>query len=244
VELRLLGPTELRLDGRPIELGPRKQRAVLAMLGLEAGRTISADRLVEGLWGDEPPSSAAKMVQLYVSRLRRLFDGNGVRIVTQGRGYELDMADGDVDAVRFERLLAERRPREALALWHGDALADLADEPFAAEEIRRLGELRLRASETAIDADLEAGRHGDVIGELERLIAEQPLREHLRAQHMLALYRAGRQSDALEAYRGARAALVDEVGVEPGAELRDLQESILAHDPALEIGRASCRERV
>ena len=129
------------------------------MLALELGRTVSADRLAEGLWGEAPPPSAAKMVQLYVSHLRRALDGDGVRIVTHGRGYELELADGDVDAARFERLLDESRPREALALWHGDALADLADEPFAATEIRRLDELRLRASESAIDADLEAGRH-------------------------------------------------------------------------------------
>ena len=205
------------------------------MLALAPGRTVSADRLAEGLWGEAPPPSAAKMVQLYVSHLRRVLDGDGVRIVTHGRGYELELAEGDIDAVRFERLLEQSRPREALALWHGDALVDLADEPFAATEIRRLDELRLRASESAIDADLDAGRHAEVIGELERLIAEEPLREHLRAQHMLALYRAGRQSDALEAYRGARAVLVDEVGVEPGVELRGLQEAILAHDPALDL---------
>src|SRR3954447_9006447 len=137
MDLRLLGPIELRLDGRPIELGPRKQRAVLAMLALEAGRTVSADRLAEGLWGDEAPPSGGKMVQLYVSHLRRLLDGDGVRIVTHDRGYELQLDHGEVDSVRFERLLGEQRPREALALWHGAALADLADEPFAASEIRR-----------------------------------------------------------------------------------------------------------
>jgi DNA-binding SARP family transcriptional activator len=235
VDLRLLGPVEVRLEDRPIELGPRKQRAVLAMLALEVGRTVSADRLAEGLWGEAPPPSAAKMVQLYVSHLRRALDGDGVRIVTHGRGYELELADGDVDAVRFERLLEQSRPREALALWHGDALADLADEPFAAPEIRRLDELRLRASERAIDADLEAGRHAEVIGELDRLVAEQPLRERLHGQRLLALYRAGRQSEALAAYRDARSRLVDEIGVEPGAELRQLHDAILAQDPALDL---------
>ena len=178
------------------------------------------------------------MVQLYVSHLRRLFDGDGARIVTRSRGYELQIDDGEVDAVRFERLLGEHRPREALALWHGEALADLADEPFAAVEIRRLDDLRLRAAETAIDADLEAGRHADVIAELELLVAEQPLREHLHAQRMLALYRSRRQSDALAAYRDARAGLVEQIGVEPGAELRALHEEVLEQDPALDLPAA------
>ena len=179
--MRLLGPLEVRLGDGPVELGPRKQRAVLAMLALEPGRTVSADRLAEGLWGDELPPSSAKMVQHYVSHLRRVLDGDGVRIVTHGRGYELQLPERDVDALRFERLVGESRPRDALALWHGDALADLTDEPFAAAEIRRLEELRVRAAECAIDADLEAGRHAEVIGELDALVAAYPLREHLHA---------------------------------------------------------------
>jgi DNA-binding SARP family transcriptional activator len=129
------------------------------MLGLEANRTVSAERLAEGLWGEEPPPSAPKMVQLYVSQLRRLIGGNGATIVTHGRGYELQLPADAVDVARFERLLDESRPREALALWRGDALADVAEEPFAAAEIRRLDELRVRAHELAIEADLEAGRH-------------------------------------------------------------------------------------
>ena len=137
--------------------------------------------------------------------------------------------------MRAERLVEEARPREALALWRGEPLADLADEPFAAAEIRRLEELRLRATEMAIDADLAAGRHAELIGELDALVAEHPLRERLHAQRMLALYRAGRQSEALEAYRTARAGLVEQIGVEPGAELQRLHEQILAHDPALDL---------
>ena len=199
VDLRLLGPIEARLDERPIALGAPKQRAVLAMLALQLGRTVSADRLAEGLWGEQPPASAPKMVQLYVSQLRRLLEGDGAQIVTHGRGYELRVTDGAVDAVEFERLLERHRAREALALWHGEPLADVADEPFAAAEIRRLDELRVRAAEEAIDADLEAGRHDEVIGELEALVAEHPLRERLHAQRMLALYRAGRQAEALNA---------------------------------------------
>ena len=163
MDLRLLGPVEVRLDDRPIELGPRKQRAVLAMLALQVGRTVSADRLVEGLWGEHPPSSAPKMVQLYISHLRPLLDGSGARIVTRERRLRAAAPDGEVDAVRFERLLEESRAREALALWHGDALADVADEPFAAAEIRRLDELRLRAAESAIDERPGGGpaRRGD-----------------------------------------------------------------------------------
>ena len=234
MDLRLLGPLEAHLEDGPIEFGPRKQRAVLAMLALEPGRTVSADRLAEGLWGDALPPTAQKMVQLYVSRLRRVFDGNGASIVTHGRGYALKLPEDDVDAVRFERLL-DTHPRDALALWRGAPLADLADEPFAAAEIRRLEELRLRATELAIDADLAAGRHAEVIGELHALVAQEPLRERLQAQRMLALYRAGRQADALEAYRAARTALVEQIGVEPGAELRRLHEQILAQDPALGV---------
>jgi predicted ATPase/DNA-binding SARP family transcriptional activator len=234
VDLRLLGPLEVRFEDGPVELGPRKQRAVFAMLALEPGRTVSADRLAEGLWAEAPPASAPKMLQLYVSRLRRLLDGSGVRIVTRGRGYELQLPEGEsVDAVRFERLL-DTRPRDALALWRGEALADLADEPFAAAEIRRLEELRLRATELAIDADLAAGCHADVIGELDALVVQEPLRERLRAQLMLALYRSGRQADALEAYRRAREVLVEQLGIEPGSELHDMQQAILDQDPALD----------
>jgi YVTN family beta-propeller protein len=234
VDLHLLGPVEALLDGRPVALGAPKQRAVLAMLALRVGHTVSTDRLAEGLWGEHPPPSAPKMVQLYVSHLRRLLDGNGAEIVTHGRSYELRLVDGDVDALQFERLLDEARPREALALWRGEALADLVDEPFAAAEIRRLDGLRLHASELAIDEDIAAGRHGEVIGELDALIDEHPLREQLHARRMLALYRCGRQAEALEAYRDARAVLVEQVGVEPGGELRRLQDAILAQDPALD----------
>ena len=179
------------------------------------------------------------MVQLYVSHLRRVLDGDAVRIVTRGRGYALELAEDEVDAVRAERLLEESRPREALALWQGEPLEDLADEPFAAPEIRRLEELRLRAAERAIDDDLAAGRHAEVIAELDALVAANPLRERLHAQRMLALYRAGRQSEALEAYRAARAELVEQIGVEPGAELQRLHEQVLAHDPALDLPAAA-----
>src|SRR5215218_1513882 len=234
MDIQLLGPIEARLDDRTLQLGARKQRAVLAMLGLHVNRAVSTDRLAEGLWGEEPPSSAPKMVQLYVSQLRRVLDGDGAAIITHGRGYELRLPVECVDAERFERLVDER-PREALALWRGDALADVADEPFAAAEIRRLEELRMHAHELAIEADLAAGRHADVIGELEGLVAEHPLNERLHAQRMLALYRSERQAEALDAYRQARSALVGQIGVEPGPELRRLQQAVLEQDPALDL---------
>ena len=243
MDIRLLGPIEASLDGRLVALGAPQQRAVLAMLALQVNRTVSADRLSEGLWGERAPASAPKMVQLYVSQLRKLLRGSAAEIVTRGRGYELRLAVDRIDAVRFERLVgaavqADGVPnggaRAALALWRGRPLADVADEPFASAEIRRLEELRLQAVEVAIDADLAARRHREVLGELRSLIAEEPLRERLRAQLMLALYRSGRQSEALVAYRDARAALVEAIGVEPGPELRHLHEAILRQDPGLE----------
>ncbi|MGZ4201871.1 MAG: AfsR/SARP family transcriptional regulator, partial [Thermoleophilaceae bacterium] len=214
-------------DGHVIALGGTKQRATLAMLALHVNEPVSSDRLIEALWGEEAPASAPKMVQLYVSQLRKLLgDGDG-EIVTRGRGYELRLGSEQVDAVRFERLVEAGRADEALALWRGPPLDDLADEPFAAAEIRRLEELWLRAREIGIDQALAAGRHQEVVGELDELVAAHPLRERLHAQRMLALYRCSRQAEALEAYRTAREVLVNEIGVEPGRELRELHEAIL-----------------
>jgi WD40 repeat protein/DNA-binding SARP family transcriptional activator len=246
MQIRVLGHLEASIDDRPVALGGAKQRAVLAMLGLEANRAVSADRLIEGLWGEEAPPSAAKMVQNYVWRLRKVLAADGgAEIRTQGRGYELHIDPESVDVVRFERLVAEAvraatagdapdAAREALALFRGDPLADLADEPFAAAEIRRLDDLRETAAELAIDADLAAGRHQEIIGDIDALLGQHPLRERLHAQRMLALYRCGRQADALQAFRDARRLLVEEIGVEPGPELRGLHDAILQHDPALE----------
>ena len=209
---------------------------MLAILALHPGEIVSTERLIEGLWGEQPPATAVKLVQLYVSQLRKALteSGDGKAIVTRGHGYELQLAPEDVDAGHFEQLLARGEPREALALWRGPPLDDVADEPFAAAEIRRLEELRLAALELAIDADLAAGRQLEVLPELDALVAQEPLREHLHAQRMLALYRCGRQADALAAYREARRALVEQVGIEPGPELRRLHEAILAQDAALE----------
>jgi WD40 repeat protein/DNA-binding SARP family transcriptional activator len=246
VQIRVLGPLEASVGDEPVALGGAKQRAVLAMLGLDANRTVSADRLIEGLWGEQPPASAAKMVQNYVWRLRGALGDDGAEILTRGRGYELRIDAELVDACRLERLVSEAAraaeagdggdaARAALALFRGAPLADVADEPFAAPEIRRLEELRLVAAELAVDADLAAGRHQEVITEIDALLADNPLRERLHAQRMLALYRCGRQGEALEAYRSARATLVDEIGVEPAPELRRLHEAILRQDPSLDV---------
>ena len=235
MELHLLGPIEARLGDRRLHLGARKQRAVLAMLGLEANRTVSSDRLAEGLWGEEPPPSAPKMVQLYVSQLRRLLDGDGATIVTHGRGYELCLPADAVDVERFERLVERvRAPREALALWRGEALADVAEEPFAAAEIRRLDERRRARARAGDRGRPRPSRHADVIGELDELVAEHPLREQLHAQRMLALYRSGRQSEALEAYRARARRAGGPDRRRAGTELQRLQRAILDHDPALD----------
>jgi DNA-binding SARP family transcriptional activator len=240
MRLSILGPVEASVGGRPVALGDAKQRAVLAMLGLEANRAVTADRLIAGLWGEQPPPSAANMVHNYVWRLRRALGGvGGAEIVTRGRGYELRIERELVDVCRLERLVSEAAraaeigepgcgaAREALALFRGDPLADVADEPFAVAEIRRLEELRLTAAELAIDADLAAGRHAELNGEIDALAAANPLRERLHRQRMLVLYRCGRQAEALEAYRQARRTPVEEMGVEPvAAELpRELDAS-------------------
>jgi DNA-binding SARP family transcriptional activator/WD40 repeat protein len=249
MQIRVLGPLEATVDDRPVAVGGAKQRAVLAMLGLEANRPVTAERLIQGLWGEEPPPSAAKMVQNYVLRLRKVLAADGdAEIVTHGRAYELRIDREAVDACRLERLVAEaareadaKRPegaaREALALFRGEPLIDIAHEPFAGPEIRRLEELRLTAAELAIDAELAAGEDHRIIAEVDALLAENPLREHLHAQRMLALYRTGRQAEALEAYREARRTLVDEVGIEPSPELRALHAAILRQEPARVVER-------
>jgi WD40 repeat protein/DNA-binding SARP family transcriptional activator len=246
MQIHVLDSVGVELNGRPVKLGGPKQRAVLAMLALNANAPVSIERLIDGLWGEDPPATGAKMVQQYVSQLRRLLDDDdGSLIVTRGRGYELHVEPATVDGLRFERLVelaadhgGGRRSelaREALDLWRGLPLAGMLDEPFAASEVRRLEELHLVAIELSIEGDLDAGRHAEVIGRLAALVDEHPLRERLRALLMLALYRAGRQAEALEAYRDARWTLVETLGLEPGPELRRLQEAILRQDPSLEL---------
>jgi ABC-type transport system substrate-binding protein/DNA-binding SARP family transcriptional activator len=231
MQIRLLGPIEVRIGEEPVPVGAGKPRALLAMLALHAGTSVSVDRLIEGLWLDgRAPASAAKQIQLYVSQLRKL----GLEIVTHHRGYEL-VADAEaVDALRFERLVRAGEAQAALGMWDGPPLEDVSDEPFAAPAIRHLEDLRLDAMEAAVDAELDAGGHRELVPRLEELVAAHPLRERFHAQRMLALYRSGRQADALEAFHHARAVLMEEVGIEPGRELRDLQERMLAQDPALD----------
>src|SRR5713101_3355793 len=193
MEFRILGPIEVTEEDRPVALGAAKQRALLALLVLRANEVVSSDRLVDELWGERPPAKAAKNVQVYVSQLRRLLGDS--RLETHGHGYLLRVEPGALDAERFSALLDEGR--EALALWRGAALADVAYEQFAQAEIARLEELRLVALEERIEADLVLGRHIALVAELEGLVRAEPLRERPRAQLMLALYRSGRQAEAL-----------------------------------------------
>jgi predicted ATPase/DNA-binding SARP family transcriptional activator len=245
MEFRVLGPIEARDDDRPLPLGRPKQRAVLAALLLHAGDAVPRERLIDELWGEEPPASAVASLQVYVHGLRQALGAE--RIETHGQSYRLQVEEGELDLDRFERLvaLAEQdlgagradaasgRIREALALWRGAALADLADEPLARGEAGRLEEQRLHALELRNDVELALGRHAALAAELDALVAEHPYRDRLRQQQVLALYRSGRQKDALEAYQAARHALVDELGIEPSQELRELERAILRQDPAL-----------
>jgi predicted ATPase/DNA-binding SARP family transcriptional activator len=244
LEFRVLGPVEVVLEGPPLSVKGKKPRALLALLILRRNEPVPTELLIEDLWGDKAPTTAANTLQVYVSQLRKIV---GDRLTREGSAYRLRIDSGELDAERFEQLAEEgdaalRRRSfreaaellgEALSLWRGPALADLRYESFAQGETARLDELRLVANENRIEADLGLGRHDQVIGELEALIAEQPLRERLRSLQMLAFYRAGRQADALEAYQAARQTLLDELGLEPGPELRELEQAILRQDEAL-----------
>jgi YVTN family beta-propeller protein len=247
VEFRVLGPLEVERDGHLLELGGAQQRTLLAVLLLHRNEVVSSDRLIDELWGERPPVTAAKTVQVYVSRLRKAL-GDGV-LLTRSGGYLLVPAPGQVDADRFQALVSEGHVAlqagdaqraavvltEALALWRGPALADFAYRPFAQSEIARLAEARLAALEDRIDAELALGEHVRLVEELEKLVGEHPLRERLRGQLMLALYRSGRQAEALESYHKARGALVDDLGIEPGRALQELERAILEQDRALDL---------
>jgi YVTN family beta-propeller protein len=255
IEFRLLGAFEAVEGERPVALGGPKPMALLVVLLLRRGEVVSSDRLIDALWGERPPSSAAKVVHGYVSHLRKAL-GEGV-LVTRGRGYLIETAPGQVDVDRFEVLAAEGRRllgsgdaaaaseqlREGLALWRGPPLADFAYEPFAQSEIARLEEARLAALEDRIDAELALGEHAALVGELEALVREHPSRERLQGQLMLALYRCGRQADALESYRKARRSLVEELGLEPGRALQELEQAILAQDPAIDAPAQAARRQ-
>jgi DNA-binding SARP family transcriptional activator len=245
LEFRILGPLEVADDGEPLQLSGQKQRALLALLLLDANRVVSTDRIVDALWGEAPPRTAATSLQNFVSQLRKLLGADVV--VTKPPGYQLRIAPEQLDLERFTRLVEESRAeppderaaklRRALALWRGRPLADLGFEAFAQQEIGRLEELRLAALEDRVEADLQAGRHKDLVGELEAFADEHPLRERLRSQLMLALYRSGRQAEALQIYHDTRRVLVDELGIEPSPTLQQLHGAILRQDPRLEEGQ-------
>jgi DNA-binding SARP family transcriptional activator len=240
MEYRLLGALEARNEDRAVALGGAKRRALLAVLLLDAGRTVSSARLIDELWGDDAPASARKLIQIMVSHLRKVLPPGVLR--TDASGYRLQIEPDTLDLARFERLAGEGRTAsadgdhavaaerlaEALALWRGPALAEFA-EPFAAREGARLEALRLAALEDRIEADLALGRHAAVAAELDALVRDHPERERMRAQHMLALYRSGRQTDALASYRDAWRVL-SRLGILPSVALRRLEAAILAHD--------------
>ena len=246
VKFAILGPIEAHLDGERVNLGGPKQRALLAMLLLHANDVVSRDRLIEGLWGESSPSTASRSLDSYVSRLRAVLESD--RIERVAPGYLIHTEPGELDLDRFEVLLEDGRrfaragdPRAAsqalhaaTALWRGTPLADLVYEPFAAPEVARLEERRALAVEERVQADLALGGGPELIGELERLVLEHPFRERLVSALMLALYRAGRQKDALEAYEVGRRRLVTELGLEPGRELQEMQRKILERDPSLD----------
>ena len=248
MEFRILGPVEVSDDGRVVRLGGGKQRAVLALLLLNANRVVASERMIELLWGERPPATAATALHGHISSLRKAL-GPDV-IATRPPGYVLQTGIGELDLERFELLRAEGRDalergdpggaaerlRAALGLWRGEALSDIGFEPFIQTEAVRLEGLRLDTLQDRIEADLTTGRGTELVGELERLVAAEPLRERLWAQLMLALYRSGRQAEALDAYRRARQTLVSQLAIEPGPELRDLERRILAHDPTLGRG--------
>ena len=250
MEFRVLGPLEVVEEGHPIELHGRRQRALLACLLLHANEVVATERLLDDLW---PGGEDSRLVHVSVSRVRKALGAE--RLLTRPPGYVLRVGAGECDREEFGALAMEGRAalrhgraeeagtllRRALALWRGPAFADFAYEPFAQAEAARLEEARLACLEERVEADLALGEHGELIGELERLVHEEPLRERLRAQLMLALYRSGRQVEALELYRETRRVWSEELGIEPGAALRDLEAAILRQDEELELPEAAAR---
>ena len=260
MEYRVLGPLEVRIDGELVKLGGPRQRALLAMLLLSANRVVSRDRLVDELLGPVSADSVDRVLRVQISRLRKsLGDDRGgeSRIVSRAPGYMLRVESGELDLERFESLLSQGRAAskthdhartaamlvEAESLWRGRPLADLEFEPFARIEVDRLEELRLVATEERIDSELALGHNSRLVAELEAHVAAHPLREHLRGQLMLALYRCGRQADALEAYRTGRALMSEQLGLEPGPALKQLERSILLQDPGLDPTQGETESR-
>ena len=253
VEFRVLGPVEATVEGRPVRLPAAKPRALLAVLLLNRNRVVSVRQLLDGLWGETPPETATKALQGYVSQLRKALGAE--RVLTKAPGYTLCVEAGELDLDRFEQLRREghgllvagnskaaaKRLSEALELWRGPPFIEFESEPFARDAGARLEDARLAALEERIEADLALGRHARLVPELEELVARMPLRERPRAQLMLALYRSGRQADALELYRRTRETLNEELGIEPALELQELEQKMLQHDPSLERVRLPTR---
>ncbi|HVS43367.1 MAG TPA: BTAD domain-containing putative transcriptional regulator [Candidatus Dormibacteraeota bacterium] len=258
MQYRLLGPLEAVDGDRPLNLGGRKQRALLALLLLDANRVVAVERIIDELWGECPPDTAANAVQVHVAGLRRVLEpqraggGSAAVLVTRSPGYLISVDADAVDVLRFERLVDEARQmlardpegasarlKQALALRRGPTLADVVLLGPARGQITRLEELHLAALEDRIQADLRLGRHAALVGELGAMVAAHPLGERLRAQLMLALYRCGRQAEALDAYQAARRLLSEELGIDPGTELQQLERAILRQDPSLDWRRGA-----
>src|SRR5687767_2618685 len=247
MDFRILGPLEVAEGGRTIPIVGERQRALLAILLIHANEPVSTDELIDELWAEPPRASPKKNLQVQVSRLRKALGDASTRLVTQPNGYLLQVGPGELDLDRCERFAHEGREalatddprraadllRKALEVWRGPALAEFGYEAFAQAEIGRLEELRLTVTEDRIDADMACGGHTEVVGALAALVSEHPLRERLRRQLVLALYRGGRQAEALEAYRDARQMLGEELGLEPTPALRELEQAILTHDAGL-----------
>ena len=250
IDVRLLGPLEVDVSGERVLFEGAKQRTLFVALALRAPEAVSVDELLEALWGDTQPGGAVQALQKHISRLRQRL-GEGAPLHHRGSGYALEVDPLALDSRRFEELLQRARAalardeaeraaadlREALAMWRGDALAEHRFDDFAQREIARLEELRVETIEERLAAELAAGASADLVGELQALVAEYPLRERLRAQLMVALYRTGRQAEALETMREGRELMVDELGIEPGPDLRTLERMILAQDPELMVER-------
>jgi DNA-binding SARP family transcriptional activator len=252
VEFRILGPLEVVEGSRKLRLGGARQRTLLALLLTRANEVVSTDRLIDELWGARAPKSAANALQYHISQLRRVLAPSGA-IVTQQPGYMIRVGPDELDLLQFERLVEEAHEqppgiaadllRDALGLWRGPPLADLARESFVEPEIIRLEEIRIAALELRIEADLALGRHVELIPELEALIREHPFREPLRAQLMLSLYRSGRQAEALDVYRETRSLLVEELGIEPSPAVQEVERAILRQDPELLQGAKATPHR-
>src|SRR4029453_1209134 len=245
MEFKVLGPLEVLSDGRPLQLGPPQQRALLALLLLNANQVVTTDRLAEELWHGEVPKTAAKAIQVYVSSLRKGFGESRDALETRGTGCVLGIEAGQLDLHEFELLLERAKDeghapraatlRSALSLWRGAPLADLTYEPFAQPEAARLEALRLLAQEERIESELALGQGPDLVPDLESLVAEHPLQERPRAQLMLALYRSGRQAEALDVFREGRRFLDERLGREPAPAARELERAVLRQDPELGV---------